>query len=669
MTIPPPSAAPPREPPETVTPPARAGFAGLTYRSLLLGTLAAVTMGVWGPYSLLVIKSSRITFGYLPFGSLLMLFALAGVANTILRRWWPRNAFEAREMVVIFTMSLVATTIPDIGLGCYLFAIPATPGYFPSPENQWADYILPFVPNWIAPHNVNQAIDWFYNGLPEGERIPWEVWALPLFWWFCFIGALFSALFCGVAMFRKQWIEHERLLFPLMQVPQELIGEHDPGQAAPRIMQSRLFWAAFAITCFIPTWNILNHAYPGIPRLPTYWGEIQLHRQFPAIRAVVAFPLWSIGYLANVDVLFSLWFFHLLSILQVGLFSRFGFSIGAADAFCSYYPEIGWQNFGAFMVFVAWGIWVARRHLGAVLRKAITNDPEIDDSNELLSYRTAVVGLILGTLYICGFLIWSGMEFHVLVIFMIATYAIFFGMTRVVCESGTQLYKAPIIPQTFTYHALGVENIAPSSMAAMSFTYVWIVDVWSIFMPPMAHGAKLAHELGMYKRAIVWAVAISMAVTFLVTCVYFMHTTYSVGAYNLGYWIFRGADPIGMSLAVKKMQNPTGPDTARLTAFGAGSAVMSFLIFMRYRFAWWPLHPIGYTAPYTMAMRVSFLSIFLAWLCKWLVIKLGGIPLYRKSLPLFYGMLIGYVTGCFLAFIADALWFPGEGHLIYWGGV
>ena len=96
---------------------------------------------------------------------------------------------------------------------------------------------------------------------------------------------------------------------------------------------------------------------------------------------------------------------------------------------------------------------------------------------------------------------------------------------------------------------------------------------------------------------------------------------------------------------------------------------MSFLIFMRYRFVWWPLHPIGYTAPYTSAFRKAFLSIFLAWLCKWLVIKLGGILLYRKSLPLFYGMLIGYVTGCFLAFIADALWFPGEGHLIYWGGI
>ena len=44
---------------------------------------------------------------------------------------------------------------------------------------------------------------------------------------------------------------------------------------------------------------------------------------------------------------------------------------------------------------------MARRHLVQVCRKAFRGLPEVDDSDEILSYRTAVFGLI-GTSSLSG---------------------------------------------------------------------------------------------------------------------------------------------------------------------------------------------------------------------------------------------------------------------------
>jgi len=49
---------------------------------------------------------------------------------------------------------------------------------------------------------------------------------------------------------------------------------------------------------------------------------------------------------------------------------------------------------------VFWGLWMARRHLLNVARKAFGKAPEVDDSGEFFSYRKAVLGLFSGTIYI-----------------------------------------------------------------------------------------------------------------------------------------------------------------------------------------------------------------------------------------------------------------------------
>ncbi len=76
---------------------------------------------------------------------------------------------------------------------------------------------------------------------------------------------------------------------------------------------------------------------------------------------------------------------------------------------------------------------------------------------------------------------------------------------------------------------------------------------------------------------------------------------------------------------------------------------MSLLMMCRYRFPWWPIHPAGLAVGLTHPTFNVWFSIFVAWLIKAIVLKMGGIGLYRRTRPFFLGMILG-------AFAATGLW-------------
>jgi hypothetical protein len=99
--------------------------------------------------------------------------------------------------------------------------------------------------------------------------------------------------------------------------------------------------------------------------------------------------------------------------------------------------------------------------------------------------------------------------------------------------------------------------------------------------------------------------------------------------------------------------------------FLIGVGAMTFLSLMRYRFIWWPLHPIGFALSGTGLARLTSTTIFVAWLVKLLMLKLAGAQFYRKSKAFFIGMLIGYVLLVAAGIVADAIWFPDQGHAVH----
>ncbi len=94
----------------------------------------------------------------------------------------------------------------------------------------------------------------------------------------------------------------------------------------------------------------------------------------------------------------------------------------------------------------------------------------------------------------------------------------------------------------------------------------------------------------------------------------------------------------------------------------AQTSVYSVFNILRARFAWWPLHPIRLTLATSWPIKMSAFSLFLGWLCKWIIVRLGGIQLYQRARPLFLGLILGYFAGVAVSSVIDFIWFPGQGH-------
>ena len=163
----------------------------------------------------------------------------------------------------------------------------------------------------------------------------------------------------------------------------------------------------------------------------------------------------AITYFVNVDVILSVWVFTLFNLVEVGLFNRIGFTIGASETYSINPSALAWQGFGAFAAIVLGGIWVAREHLRDVLRKTIRQDSHIDDSKEILSYRGGVLTFLSSALFILLWLRSAGIALHVGVLLLYAVITLYLGLTRIVIEGGLVFVRGPLVPQAFARHVVG----------------------------------------------------------------------------------------------------------------------------------------------------------------------------------------------------------------------
>jgi len=62
---------------------------------------------------------------------------------------------------------------------------------------------------------------------------------------------------------------------------------------------------------------------------------------------------------------------------------------------------------------------------------------------------------------------------------------------------------------------------------------------------------------------------------------------------------------------------------------------------MRLRFWWWPLHPVGYMVGMSWGANWYWLPFLIGWASKTLVVRYGGLRLYRATVPLATGLIIG----------------------------
>jgi hypothetical protein len=541
--------------------------------------------------------------------------------------------------------------------------------YFANPTNRWAELILPELPTWGIVRGP-YAARVFYEGLPPGSAIPWDAWITPLASWGAFFLAVLLFNFALSVIVRKQWVDHERLSFPVATVLTDLAGVSGTGTLRDNA-KSGLFWLGFTTIVFVFCWNSLTWFNTSLPPLHVMaQRNIFLGRGIPALWIVIQPMTMAMGYFTKSEVLFSIWFFHLIAIIQVGVFNRLGITVGGSDLWCSIDPTIGWQSFGGVIVFVGWGLWMARHHIKSVFRQAITGQKIIDDSGELTTYRTAVLLMAGSGLFGVLFLDRIGLDALPLAVFWFAILVLYLGMGRIMAESGLVFLRGPLTAQTFTWHTIGTAGLGHAGATALALTYTFFCDGKTFAMTTMAHIPRLGSQIESEGRrklgpALFFALVLGGIATVGATILLGNET---VGSYNFGINSFDGtwdgAPGIYQVSANRINLGHWGTDWGRMRYLGFGSVFTILIIFLRYRFPWLKLHPIGFAISSTTPMRSSFSSIFLIWAVKSVLLRIGGVELYQKVAPLFIGLLIGQLTGVALGVIVDSIWFYGNGHFL-----
>ncbi len=294
------------------------------------------------------------------------------------------------------------------------------------------------------------------------------------------------------------------------------------------------------------------------------------------------------------------------------------------------------------LVFVGFGLWTARDHLRDVYRRARGN---IDDGREIVRDCTAVLGLLIGFSILVGWMTRAGLPIWIAFAVIVSALVIFMSLTRAIVDGGLATIVPAMIPLGFTLSAFGTDAIGTAGLVALSFTLVWVGDLLSFMMAPVAHAVRVAHDEEVRSRGPHFGALLGAMVLSLVVSVTVMISLgHAYGAANLHQQYFQGFAKYAPDLASLKMQNPTQPNTGGWMWTGVGAAVMGLLTFATYRFTWWPLHPLGYMVSPAWIMTSLWFPFLVAWALKSIVIRAGGLRAYDRSRPIAYGVIIGQIV-------------------------
>ena len=606
-----------------------------------MGLCLAISIGL--PYGEFIIQGTRLGLSSSTPAAFFLLFLLVVLVQPLLSvvRWSLNRA----ELLLIAVMMMLATAIPTRGFTGVALAVISAATYYATPENGWAENVIPHIPDWIAPRD-EAAIKAFYEGLPQGASVPWDIWLVPLGWWLVFMVGLYCMIICAMTIMRRQWMDHERLLYPLVQVPLTMIEDGGTNQRLKPFLKNPLLWAGFAVPFVFNTINAFSHYFPFITSLE---GDIAFRvvPDTPLIRVRLNYLVLGLAFFINTGISFSLWVFFLLAKFQEGVCGLLGiYSAEQLGRFGHMGPTMGMlshQTLGAMAVLLVMGLWTAREHLREVWAQAWSGDRQIE-SGEIMSYRAAVIGLGVG-LAIMGFWLWrSGMPGWVVPIFLFAAFAIFFALTRVIVEAGLSSAVEGLTAGGFVVSGFGSSLLGPGGLVALGYTLTWAGDMLVFAMAPCANGIRLLHEVKGNKIRVLGMMVAALLIALLGSIYITLKLGYQYGALNMHRQYFSWFAQEPFKMAAQFINTPAAANWTGWGWNGVGAGVMALLMVFRHHFVWWPLHPIGFVVSGTWIMNSIWFSIFLAWSIKNIVLKYVGPRGYRHTRWFFMGLILGQIV-------------------------
>ena len=576
------------------------------------------------------------------FANCVFFLAIISGVNCLLERMLPRFALSRAEILVVYVMLTISTAIVSIDYLDVLVPMITFPFRGATNENDRARILWPHIPWWLSVRDPEAVRGWYegHGSLYEWGILRW--WLVPVAAWPALILTMLFVMFCINTIVRQRWIEHDRLQFPIVELPMQMT---EPGH---RLFHSRLMWTGFALAGGISIINGLHGYFSLVPLINTrMWDASRLfvNKPWNAIGTTpVSFYPYAIGlgFLLPLDMLFSCWFFFLMWRVVRMLGSMYGAYDTTPD-----FPFMNHQALGAYLLIGLFAVWSGRGHLGGVLRAAVSRGERQD--GEPMSYRTAVFGLALGTAAVTGFFHAAGMRWWVAAAAVGLYFFLALAIARMHAEFGPPAHDLHLIgPEVVLTDVLGSRSFSHGELAGLSWFWWFNRAYRSIPIAYQLDGLKLAQRTGTPNRQMAAAIAAA-----------------SVAAVFCGFWFYlhfgyvRGAE-VGMPGHVRHfgvegfvhhfdtwITSPRDASVPKSAAIALGMAIAYLLYLAKLGLPWWPLHPLGFAVSTIYSIGTLWLPLLIAWAAKIITLKTGGLRSYRVALDFFLGLLLGdFIVGC-----------------------
>lgn len=660
----------------------------VTFRSVILGLLGVILIAALTPYNDFAMGNTFLIGNFLPIGLVLVLLAIVFLINAPLRKLAPKLAIREGELAVILGMILAGCAVPSSGLMRYLPAGIVGIYSYAAGNPSYATLIdSANIPAWLLPEvdGTNAAqigdsdvVKYYFMRSPDGA-VPWAAWIRPMLSW----GVMF-ALVAGLVItlsiiVRRQWSENERLAFPLAGVYTSLIEAPPPGKMINATFRAPGFWIAASLVFLIHGLNALHAYFPQAPEIPIKFDFNTMLADEPWKYMLgdfkvsqIYFSILGIAFFLQAKVGFSLWFMYAL--YQVALII---IQTSGGDAISA--PMQQDQTFGSLLVMTGVILYIGRAHWWMVIRHMFGARRADETESRYLPYAVAGWLAMLFWLGLVAWLMAAGTTFVGGVVISLTLILLLLMTARVLAETGMIFVQINwLTPRIWQYPMLLPETPIRTTPTTF-FIAGWFGQLFHDLRENLAgffqQGLRVADDTA-YERARSWrtglpfvlAIVLAVTVAYFVSFTSMLKTEYSYAS-TLSTAAITPINNYAIENAVKnQLLDPAntyqaGPPRENHNSavhIGIGAGITGLLAILRLTLSWWPLHPIAFVVVYAWATGKAYFSVFLGWLCKVIVVRLGGASLLKSARPVFIGLIVGEA-------FAAGFWLITS-LLLHWGG-
>ena len=574
------------------------------------------------------------TVATLYFNVIFFLLLLIGV-NRLIHFITPHRQMNDGELMVIYLLLSVASSIAGHDTLQILWPMLTYSIWQAKPENEWGDLFHRYIPDWLTIKDRHQLTD-FYKG--ESTLHVWKhvrLWITPVLWWSALIIVLMGMMLCLTILLRRQWVYREKLSYPVIQIPLQLTE-----QGGRKLLTNRLLWLGFLLAGSMNLLNGLRFLFPMVPGVGGSLYNVGRYFQTKPLNAIgalhVAVYPFAIGlsFFIPLELSFSIWFFFLFHKITCVGGAMLG--IGQLPGF----PFVDAQSFGGWLVIGLAALWTTRKFLIQQFRRILHSGGSGDGDTGMV--RSALVGFVLGWIFVVFFFLSVGVSILNIFAYFALFFALAIAVTRVRAEIGPPSHDIPWRPDKTLVSFLGTRRLGPEGLTIFSIFHSFNRSYRCHPMPITLEGFKAAELRGMSPSRLAISMVLVTIVATLSSAWAFYAQGYHYGAAAYGEqaqcrWTF---DQLKLWLV-----NPQSPDQPAITASLGAMAFTILLMVLRRRFVWWPFHPAGYALSLSRWNTSWYwFSIFLSWLLKWMLFRIGGLRVYRRAMPFFIGLVLGEFT-------------------------